>query len=169
MDDKIINNNNENNIHFLIQEQEELDKTNLCDVVRVDELFTIEDIDKNMATWFKDSETDDVSSFYNYQTFQQYDFRELSYYIKKAAYNGCEEIYYDENYKVKDLLKICEYYKIDKDIKNLKLKKEAIISTIVFFEKSPENQKIVYNRNLMWAYMEELLKDSNMKKYLLWN
>jgi len=153
-------NNNDNNIHFFIDE-DAIDNNNNSSIELIKE-FMID---------FEDDNMEDTSAFMDYLNFDQTQchFGELSYYIKKAAYNGCEEIYYDENYKVKDLLKICEYYKIDKDIKSLRLKKDAIISTIVFFEKNPENQKIVNDRNLMWAYMEELLKDSNMKKYLLWN
>jgi hypothetical protein len=156
------NNNNENNIHFFINEDEDQDSNiNPChnDSSSVDLI----------KEFIMNFENDDTSILNDYSNFEQYNFGELPYYIKKIAYNGCEEIYYEENYKIKDLLKICEYYKIDKYVKTLKLKKETIISTIVHFEKLPENQKIVYNRNLMWAYMEELLKDSNMKKYLLWN
>ena len=69
---------------------------------------------------------------------------------------------------VKDLLKICQYYGIDKDIKASKCKKQDIISTIVFFESLPENVKIVNKRHKMWAYIVELTNDPKMKKYIIW-
>ena len=69
---------------------------------------------------------------------------------------------------VKDLLKICQYYGIDKDIKASKCKKQDIISTIVFFESLPENVKIVNKRHKMWACISELLSDPKMKKYIIW-
>jgi hypothetical protein len=68
---------------------------------------------------------------------------------------------------VKDLLKICQYYGIDKDIKASKCKKQDIISTIVFFESLPENVKIVNKRHKMWACISELLSDPKMKKYII--
>jgi hypothetical protein len=68
---------------------------------------------------------------------------------------------------VKDLLKICQYYGIDKNIKASKCKKQDIISTIVFFESLPENLKIVNKRHKMWACISELLSDPKMKKYII--
>jgi hypothetical protein len=68
---------------------------------------------------------------------------------------------------VKDLLKICQYYGIDKNIKASKCKKQDIISTIVFFESLPENFKIVNKRHKMWACISELLSDPKMKKYII--
>lgn len=80
-----------------------------------------------------------------------------------------DETYYNEEYTVKDLLKICEYYGIDNDVKKSKCKKQDIIATIVYFESLSENNEIVEKRNKMWAYMTELLNDNKMKKYLIWN
>jgi len=92
----------------------------------------------------------------------------LIYYIEKNFY-GDDELYYNQEYNVKDLLKICQYYSIDKDIKSSKCKKQDIISTIVFFESLPENFEIVQQRHKMWAYIKELIKDSKMKKYVIWS
>jgi hypothetical protein len=86
--------------------------------------------------------------------------------IKNSHYNN--EVYYNEC-TIKELLKICEYYDIDKNVKAAKCKKQDIISTIVYFESLSENCEIVSKRNKMWAYMAELLYDSKMKKYILWN
>jgi hypothetical protein len=92
----------------------------------------------------------------------------LVYYIDKNFY-GDDELYYNQEYNVKDLLKICQYYGIDKDIKSSKCKKQDIISTIVFFESLPENSEIVQQRHKMWAYIKELMNDSKMKKYVIWS
>lgn len=78
----------------------------------------------------------------------------------KGAFNSVDT--------VKDLLKICQYYGIDKNIKASKCKKQDIISTIVFFESLPENDKIVNKRHKMWACISELLSDQKMKKYIIW-
>lgn len=91
----------------------------------------------------------------------------LSYYIEKTAYFGQDEIYY-ETYTIKELMKICQYYGIAKDIKSAKCKKQDIVSTIVFFEGQPENYNIVNKRNSMWAFMKELQEDPKMRAYILW-
>jgi len=91
----------------------------------------------------------------------------LSYYIEKTAYFGQDEIYY-EMYTIKELMKICQYYGIAKDIKSAKCKKQDIVSTIVFFEGQPENYNIVNKRNSMWAFMKELQEDPKMRAYILW-
>ena len=92
---------------------------------------------------------------------------ELRYFINKNFYNN-DELYYSEEYNIKDLLKICQFYNIDKNIRSSKCKKQDIISTIVYFESLPENYDVVQERNLAWAYMEELYNNNKMKKYLIW-
>lgn len=92
----------------------------------------------------------------------------LVYIINKEFYNN-DELYYNQEYNVKELLKICNYYGIDKNIRTSKCKKQDIISTIIYFESLSENYLIVQERNLMWAYMTELLNDQKMKKYIIWN
>ena len=93
---------------------------------------------------------------------------DLTYFIQKELYCGDNDLYYNEEYKLKDLMKICEYYGIAKNVKASKCKKQDIISTIIYFENSPENYDIVLKRNKMWAYMTELLEDPKMKRFLLW-
>jgi len=74
-----------------------------------------------------------------------------------------------QSYTVKDLLKICNYYDIEKIIKTAKLKKPDIISTIIYFESLPENFEIVQKRHIMWVYMHKLSNDVKMKKYIIWS
>jgi len=95
------------------------------------------------------------------------DMSRLMYFMEKDFY-GDDELYYNQEYTIKDLLKICEYYGIDKNIKTSKCKKQDIISTLVYFENMPENAALVKRRNLMWAYMHELTNDIKMKKYVIW-
>ena len=92
----------------------------------------------------------------------------LRYFFKKDVYNN-DELYYDQEYTVKDLLKICKYYGIDKDIKASKCKKNDIINTIIFFEVLPENSEIVKTRHKMWAYITELINDPKLKQYIIWS
>ena len=93
---------------------------------------------------------------------------ELLYYVEKSVFTNEDETYYSEKYTIKDLMKICCYYGIDKNIKSSKCRKQDIIATIVFFEGQIENANIVYKRHNMWAYMTELIADPKMRAYLLW-
>lgn len=80
-----------------------------------------------------------------------------------------EELYYNEACTVKDLLKICHYYGIDKSVKASKCKKTDIITTLLYFESLPENYELVQKRNRMWAYITELSNDSKMKQFVIWS
>jgi hypothetical protein len=92
----------------------------------------------------------------------------LEYFKEKNLYLGVSEAYYNAH-TIKELMKICQYYDLAKNVKGAKCKKADIVATIVFFEAQPENKKIVNKRNKMWAYMKELANDPNMKEYILWN
>ena len=77
-------------------------------------------------------------------------------------------INYNENYTVKDLQLICDYYGFAKEIKNNKYNKEEIIHFLVEFENNPMNNLIVSKRQNLWFYINELKNDKFMKKYVLW-
>lgn len=77
-------------------------------------------------------------------------------------------INYNENYTVKELLMICEYYGFAKDLKNNKYNKEQIIDFLVTFESDSNNSDIVFKRQNMWFYINELKNDKFMKKFILW-
>jgi len=91
----------------------------------------------------------------------------LAYFDEKKLYIGVPDSYY-EAHTIKELMKICEYYDLAKNVKNAKCKKQDIVATVVFFEAQPENREIVNKRNNMWAYMRELANDQKMKPYLIW-
>jgi hypothetical protein len=77
-------------------------------------------------------------------------------------------INYSENYTVKELLLICDYYGFAKDLKINKFNKEQIICFLVEFELNIENSEIVCKRQNLWFYINELKQDKFMKKYILW-
>ena len=79
-----------------------------------------------------------------------------------------QTINYIENYTVKELLLICEYYGFAKDLKNKKYNKNAIANFLVEFEINSLNNDIVFKRKNMWVNNKELKNDKFMKKYVLW-
>ena len=77
-------------------------------------------------------------------------------------------LYYMENFTIKELILICDYYGFSKEIKANKLGKELIIQCLVDWELDMKNYKVVKQRQQMWHYINELKKDKFMKKYVLW-
>ena len=69
---------------------------------------------------------------------------------------------YHENYNMKLLHHIANYYNISKR----KMKKEDLISLIVEYENDPDNSVIVYNRKKYWNYIQELQKDKYFSKFI---
>jgi hypothetical protein len=69
---------------------------------------------------------------------------------------------------VNQLLKICEYYSLLKNVKMAKYKKIEIINAIKLFEMDTNNILIVTKRKKLWNYMNELSNDNIMKKYVIW-
>jgi hypothetical protein len=76
---------------------------------------------------------------------------------------------YKINYTVKELLLICDYYGISKEMKSNKYNKEEIINVLVQFENNPINNDIFLRRQKMWYFIDKLKNDKFMKKYILWN
>jgi len=137
--------NQENNISFLLEDNEPA---------------TITDEDNNLliAEMMREFDKEDLKND-----------SESEYFIKKDIYFGNEELYYDEEYTVKELMKICQYYDISKNIKASKCKKQDIILTIVYFESLEENYDLVQQRHKMWSHMTDLMADPKMRCYLLWS
>jgi len=81
------------------------------------------------------------------------------------------DILYETNYNkftIKELLLICEYYGIAKELKIHKCCKDVIIQFLVDFESIPLNNTIVLRRQEMWRCINILKNDKFMKKYVLW-
>lgn len=74
--------------------------------------------------------------------------------------------YYNDNYNVKGLLKICEYYGIAKDLQ--KCKKLGLIYNILLFENNDMNYDVVLKRKQLWYYINELKQDKFMKRHIIW-
>ena len=141
---------NNNNISFLLEEKDD-------DENEQEKEFDFSNFVKEMDELTKDNN-------YNYNNNNS----ELLYYVEKSVFTNEDETYYSEKYTIKDLMKICCYYGIDKNIKSSKCRKQDIIATIVFFEGQIENAEIVCKRHNMWAYMTELIADPKMRAYLIW-
>ena len=77
-------------------------------------------------------------------------------------------INYHENFTVKELLLICDYYGFAKELKTNKCNKDQIIEILVSFESDLNNSDIVFKRQNMWFFINELKNDKFMKKFLLW-
>ena len=70
---------------------------------------------------------------------------------------------YYENYNIKMLHHIINYYQIPKG----RLKKDELIELIIQFENNPDNSAIVYNRKRLWHYINELKSDKYFSKFVI--
>lgn len=75
------------------------------------------------------------------------------------------EVNYECNFTKKELLRIAEYYELEKCKRK---KKKELIRNIVLFEKNPENSFFVFQRKKLWDYMREIKEDNYLRKFLLW-
>ena len=73
-----------------------------------------------------------------------------------------QHVDYFENYTLKMLHHIANYYEIPKR----RLKKEALIELIIQFENESENSLNVYNRKRCWHYIHELRNDAYFGKFI---
>jgi hypothetical protein len=89
------------------------------------------------------------------------DINENSDYISSMT---ALELEYTE-YLKKDLVKICEYYKIS----TRKKKKGDLIDDIIEYELNPENFLFTERRKMLWEYIYELIEDEYLNKYIIFN
>ena len=75
------------------------------------------------------------------------------------------QINYQENYTVKELNLIIDYY----GLKRRKLKKADLVEMISQFEGSIDNLEIVQERIRLWDNITELKENPFFKKYILFN
>ena len=121
----------------------------------------------NISFFFDDNEANNNKN-------SELDISLLMQELEKTELINTTELYvphtinYHENFTVKDLLLICEYYGIAKELKSKKYNKEQIVYFLVEFESNQNNADIVCKRQNMWFYMNELKHDKFMKKYVLW-
>ena len=50
-----------------------------------------------------------------------------------------------------------------------KKKKDEIIQDIVIFEQDPTNIEVVFRRQKLWTYMQEIKDDKYLRKFLIFN
>ena len=79
-----------------------------------------------------------------------------------------KKIDYSVNFTVKQLSMICDYYGLSKGMKRNKNKND-LIEALVTFESDPSNSAVVFQRRKMWFYLEELKRDSFMKRFIWTN
>jgi len=157
-------NNDSENILFFLNENNEVEETNF------DKLNLDNDIDIFLLDFHKDKD--------NIQT-EQHIQDQLSFRTPSANAYGFgsfqnDDIFtqmknYDLNFNVKQLLLICDYYGLSKDVKVNKLKKQDVIEQIILFENNTDNIAVVIKRKEMWYFMNELKHDKFMKKFIIWS
>jgi hypothetical protein len=104
------------------------------------------------------------------------DYNEIMSKFDNDMFNdyACEDVIasqilnYQLNFTVKQLVVICDYYCISKEMKLNKATKLDIINTLVYFENNSINEDIVLKRQNLWFYLNEIKNDKTMKKYVLW-
>jgi len=75
------------------------------------------------------------------------------------------EMFYTENYTIKKLTSILQYYGIYKS----KMVKDEMIQLLLFYETEPLNKNTVMNRRRLWNNIAELKNDSFLGKYILFD
>jgi hypothetical protein len=73
-----------------------------------------------------------------------------------------QQFYYDDNFTVKELHHVANYYEITKR----KKKKCELIDDIISFELNDENNEIVETRKRLWFYLSELKNDNYLSKFI---
>ena len=74
-----------------------------------------------------------------------------------------QQFYYEDNYTVKELHHIANYY----DITKRKKKKGELIDDIIAFELDNENSEIVETRKRLWFYLNEIKNDNYLSKFII--
>lgn len=95
-------------------------------------------------------------------------FNKIDDYLSKEEISEIMCFEYKTNYNVKELLLICEYYGMSKELKMNKCNKDEIVFFLVDFENDQLNSNIVTKRRELWRCITMLKNDKFMKKYVLW-
>ena len=124
------------------------------------------DINDNFGEniFFSLDESNNENSVYNENNV----YNKIDDYLSKEEISEIMCFEYKTNYNVKELLLICEYYGMSKELKVNKCNKEEIVFFLVDFENNPFNRNIVTKRRELWRCITMLKNDKFMKKYVLW-
>lgn len=118
----------------------------------------------------KDTKNNELNDLLNKVNIYTSNISDINNYINNWADETeliVKKMDYELNYNVKQLMNICDYYGLLKEVRVNKFKKEDIIHFLLDFEENPINNLIVYKRKQMWHFMNELKRDPFMKKYIL--
>lgn len=159
----MIPNNNDENIHVNIVDNNDYiinnnDNYKDNDNNDNDKNDNDNDNDEQLEILLKEIEDTRLSDYLLYE----------NYYDNVESNTMTNALVYDMEYNVKQLIRICDYYGISKDIKINKLKKNEIINFLLDFEENNANTVMVYKRKQLWYFMNELKNDKFMKKYVIW-
>ena len=77
-------------------------------------------------------------------------FNKIDDYLSKEEISEIMCFEYKTNYNVKELLLICEYYGMSKELKMNKCNKDEIVFFLVDFENDQLNSNIVTKRRELW-------------------
>ncbi len=121
--------------------------------------FLIDDDDKTETNSFN---SENLNDYQNTDEIMDFD----TFFIEQDMHYS-KEIDYDMNYTVNQLLLICDFYDLVKELKLKKCNKQTIIQVLVNFENNIKNEEIVSKRKLFWFYINELKNDKFMKKFIL--
>jgi hypothetical protein len=168
-------NNDSENILFFLNENNEVEETTFG------KLNVDNDIDTFLLDFHKDKDNihnpSTTSTDYSQETSackQAYVSLQIEQHIHDPLSFQNDDIFtqmknYDLNFNVKQLLLICDYYGLSKDVKVNKLKKQDVIEQIILFENNTDNIAVVIKRKEMWYFMNELKHDKFMKKFIIWS
>ena len=168
-------NNDSENILFFLNENNEVEETTFG------KLNVDNDIDTFLLDFHKDKDNihnpSTTSTDYSQETSackQAYVSLQIEQHISDPISFQNDDIFtqmknYDLNFNVKQLLLICDYYGLSKDVKVNKLKKQDVIEQIILFENNTDNIAVVIKRKEMWYFMNELKHDKFMKKFIIWS
>jgi hypothetical protein len=120
-------------------------------------VFCLKEKDSN-----KDKEKDTINL--DYQLFENPDFSNIQFDSDDEIFS--KKINYQVNFTVKQLSMICDYYGILKSLKGRNKNKNDLIEALVSFENDSSNSIIVLRRKKLWFYLEELKRDSYLKKFI---
>jgi hypothetical protein len=118
---------------------------------------TMNELDKLNEPDINEIRNNDAFNFYN---------REQEQSILEDDKIILEKTIYYNKYTVKELLLICEYYNIHREIMYNKLRKEHIIEQIIWYEIQMDNIELVNKRFQRWNYMNIIKKDPVLGKFL---
>jgi hypothetical protein len=130
--------------------------------------------EENISINFDDIETGNIETNVNDDKYElESILKEINDYSGDCDFNTetfltIKAIDYDTNYNIKQLLLICDYYGLSKEVKLNKFKKSELILFLLDFEENIDNSLVVYKRKQLWYFIEELKNDKFMKKYILW-